>query len=133
MYLWYRAFVACIESAIFFVSKDLSAAIQEERFSDAAELRDKSHSSLEGWWVARGKDDPCGQLVHITSEYSRYVGVAYSTKDIAEAHGWTDEDSPSAHEQPKFRLQEMGRTALEVYLRKTSQKGIEHQACVLKV
>lgn len=113
--------------------KDLSAAIEGERFSDAAELRDKSHSSLEGWWVARGKDDPCGQLVHITSEYSRYVGVAYSTKEIAEAHGWTDEDNDSPQEQPNVRMQELGRTALELYLRETTQKNIEHQACVLKV
>lgn len=114
--------------------QELAAAVVEERFADATRLRDASHSSLEGWWVARGEDDPCGKLVHIKSNYSYYIGREYSTSDIAEAHGWTDDVSGGPQlSNPDERLENMGRGALEVYLRKNEDGNVEHQACVLKV
>ncbi|GMH35156.1 hypothetical protein BSKO_03024 [Bryopsis sp. KO-2023] len=116
------------------LNQDLAAAINQERYADAARLRDEGHSALEGWWVARGLDDPCGQMVHIRSDYSRYVARVYSTKDIAEAHGWTDDDEMTSRGRtPSENLREMGRTAMEVYLRANAEGTLEHQACALKI
>lgn len=55
--------------------QQLQAALSEERYGDAAELRDGGLASLHGWWAGRaGDDDPVGHILHVTPEYSRWEG-----------------------------------------------------------
>lgn len=58
--------------------------------SDAARLRDESGVGLLGWWVGRGEDDSTGHLMHISTDFGRYVGQVYSPKDIQDLMpvGW---------------------------------------------
>jgi len=51
---------------------------------DAARLRDQAAVSAVGWWVGRGNGDPCGHLLRITPDFSRYVGQVYSPRDLTE-------------------------------------------------
>lgn len=51
----------------------------------AAKLRDAAAAGLPGWWVAENKEDPTGHLLHIVPGFSRYVGYAFSPKDLARA------------------------------------------------
>lgn len=37
-----------------------------------------------GWWVGRGSGDPCGHLLRITPDFSRFVGQVYTPRDLAE-------------------------------------------------
>ncbi len=52
--------------------------------ADAARLRDQAAVSAVGWWVGRGNGDPCGHLLRITPDFSRYVGQVYSPRDLTE-------------------------------------------------
>lgn len=60
-------------------------AVESEDYSKAAELRDAGAAGLPGWWVAENKDDPKGHLLHVVPAFSRYVGYAFSPKDLARA------------------------------------------------
>ena len=38
-----------------------------------------------GWFVGRGEDDPHGHLLRMGVAYNRYMGHAFSARDISEA------------------------------------------------
>ena len=40
--------------------------------------------SAVGWWVGRGSGDPCGHLLRVTSDFSRFVGQVYTPRDLTE-------------------------------------------------
>lgn len=65
--------------------QEYRSAVEEEDYSKAAELRDVGAAGLPGWWVAENKDDPKGHLLHVVPGFSRYVGYAFSPKDLARA------------------------------------------------
>ena len=37
-----------------------------------------------GWWVGRGEGDSQGHLLRVSAGYSRFVGQAYMTRELAE-------------------------------------------------
>lgn len=54
------------------------------RYGDAAKVRDEAGTGLMGWWVGRGEGDSVGHLLRVTAGYSRMVGQAYMSKEVAE-------------------------------------------------
>lgn len=69
------------------VLRELKLALEEERYSDAAHLRDEAGAGLCGWWtgMAEGENDIFGRIVHISPVQGRLVARAYSAKQLATA------------------------------------------------
>ncbi|KAL3515479.1 hypothetical protein ACH5RR_022381 [Cinchona calisaya] len=65
----------------------LNRAVQEERYGDAALLRDYAGVGLVGWWAGTSEDthDPYGCIIHISAEHGRYVARSYSPRQLATA------------------------------------------------
>ncbi|CDO97385.1 unnamed protein product [Coffea canephora] len=65
----------------------LNRAVQEERYGDAALLRDYAGAGLVGWWAGISEDthDPYGCIIHISAEHGRYVARSYSPRQLATA------------------------------------------------
>lgn len=76
--------------------RDLAVAVEEERYGDAAALRDGLGASIVGWWVGQGQgqdgqdgqekdaEDAYGHLLHVSPDFGRYVGHAFSGTHLAE-------------------------------------------------
>lgn len=70
------------------VLSELDQALKEERYDRAALLRDAGGAGLLGWWAGKAeRDDAHGHMVHITSDFGRYVANAYTGVNIAEMMG----------------------------------------------
>lgn len=65
----------------------LNRAVLEERYGDAALLRDYAGAGLVGWWAGISEDthDPYGCIIHISAEHGRYVARSYSPRQLATA------------------------------------------------
>ncbi|KAK9109046.1 hypothetical protein Sjap_017106 [Stephania japonica] len=96
------------------VMKHFNRAIDEERYGDAAVLRDDAYTGLLGWWAGISEDsgDPYGRIVHISAEHGRFVAKIFSPRHLATA-------APGV---PLF----------EVFLTKNNKGEYKYQAVYLK-
>ena len=83
-----KAAISALEAqdAVALVQRQLRAALSEERYSDAADLRDSGLTGLQGWWAGQAEDDPVGHIMHITPEFSRSGN-----------HDWKDHSAHPRH------------------------------------
>jgi len=63
---------------------DLNMAIDEERYKDAAYIRDHAGTGLLGWWsgISGNLSDPYGLIIRISAEHGRYVARSYDTRQL---------------------------------------------------
>ncbi|KAL4580983.1 hypothetical protein LXL04_017189 [Taraxacum kok-saghyz] len=68
--------------SIFFM---LQKAIKEERYKDAAFVRDNASAGLVGWWAGFSDDnqDPYGCIIQISAEHGRYLARSYTPRQLA--------------------------------------------------
>lgn len=64
----------------------LTRAIEEERYQDAAFVRDFAGAGLVGWWsgISEGTEHH-GVIIRISAEHGRYVARSYSPRQLAAA------------------------------------------------
>lgn len=64
---------------------DLHRAIVEERYMDAAHIRDHAGAGLLGWWsgVSGNLSDPYGLIIRVSAEHGRYVAKSYDIRQLA--------------------------------------------------
>ena len=63
----------------------MDKALEEERYAEAAMLRDAGGVGLLGWWAGRSEGDSTGHVVRGTPEFGRYVAAAYTARELADA------------------------------------------------
>ncbi|KAM0835302.1 hypothetical protein ACQ4PT_063019 [Festuca glaucescens] len=70
---------------------DLHRAIEEERYMDAAHIRDHAGAGLLGWWsgISGSLSDPYGLIIRISAEHGRYVAKSYDIRQLgSDGHGF---------------------------------------------
>ncbi|GAB2225260.1 hypothetical protein Droror1_Dr00006051 [Drosera rotundifolia] len=69
------------------VMSHLNTAIGQERYKDAAILRDDAGVGLVGWWSGISDDtkDPYGYVIRISAEHGRYIARSYSARQLDKA------------------------------------------------
>ncbi|XP_024528327.1 protein EXECUTER 2, chloroplastic isoform X1 [Selaginella moellendorffii] len=67
------------------VNKELQRALQEERYKDAARLRDEAGAGLVGWWAGISKDgsDPFGRIIRVRAAHGRLIAQNYTARQLA--------------------------------------------------
>jgi len=96
------------------ILEDMKNALQQERYEEAARLRDHACLGLLGWWVGKsGNDDPQGLLLKISAEYGRLVGSAYTGKDLSEIQ--------EAKDSGVTFMEEPSQPVLEIFIKKDSR------------
>ncbi|XP_042059005.1 protein EXECUTER 1, chloroplastic-like isoform X2 [Salvia splendens] len=70
----------------------LKRSVEEERYGDAALIRDHAGAGLVGWWAGTSEDanDPYGRIIHMSAEHGRYIARSYSPRllDIEVRENW---------------------------------------------
>eukprot|EP01025_Chloroclados_australasicus_P037911 TRINITY_DN3879_c0_g1_i1.p1 TRINITY_DN3879_c0_g1~~TRINITY_DN3879_c0_g1_i1.p1 ORF type:complete len:568 (-),score=100.21 TRINITY_DN3879_c0_g1_i1:114-1817(-) len=117
------------------IVRQLDDALSSEDYETASALRDQGRLSLLGWWVGKGsQNDPYGHLLHVTREYGRLVGRAYTPVQLQEVMGESQTaliqnamslggmklggrgGSGGGQGQQKVKLEDTGNRAFEIYI-----------------
>jgi len=107
--------------------------VANERFDDAARLRDEGLVGLTGWWVARGPDDPEGKLVFIYKEFCRYSGRLFTARDLGLLCGVYDTFGMEYFSMDQDdAVEPTGSLAMEVFLKRSQDGKVNHQGCVIR-
>lgn len=64
---------------------DYKNALEEERYRDAAYLRDEAGVGLVGWWAGMSEDDkdPYGRIINISPSEGRFIAKGFSARQLA--------------------------------------------------
>lgn len=98
----------------------LTKAIEEERYRDAAHFWKDTSAGLVGWWagLAEGANDPYGRIIHIGSQHGRFVAKSYNARQLAAgAPGiplfeiFVTKDSDQKYKEQVIYLQRNGQSA----------------------
>eukprot|EP01024_Parvocaulis_polyphysoides_P056373 TRINITY_DN5920_c0_g1_i2.p1 TRINITY_DN5920_c0_g1~~TRINITY_DN5920_c0_g1_i2.p1 ORF type:complete len:551 (+),score=80.87 TRINITY_DN5920_c0_g1_i2:136-1653(+) len=109
----------------------LEQALAIEDYQSASELRDQGMLSLLGWWVGKGENgDPYGHLLHVTREYGRLVGRAYTSAQIQEIMGEGQAATlqsainlgRSTQKEGPVKLEDTGSRVFEIYVTEEGNK-----------
>ncbi|CAN6460100.1 unnamed protein product [Victoria cruziana] len=111
------------------VVSHLNRAVREERYEDAAFIRDEAGAGLLGWWfgISENPSDPYGRIIHISAAHGRYLAKSYSSRQLATA-------SPGI---PLFEIYVTVNSKGEylqqaVYLKKNRDSGLDFPAMLSK-
>ncbi|WOH14980.1 hypothetical protein DCAR_0934510 [Daucus carota subsp. sativus] len=86
---------------------NFNKAVEEERYEDAAFLRDNTGAGLVGWWAGFSDGDPYGHIIHVTADHGRFIAKSYSPWQLATAKDGTPlfEIYASTCKEGKFKEQ----------------------------
>lgn len=128
----HAALAACEEGdAVAEVLRELDDALKEQRFADAARLRDAG-AGLIGWWAGRaepvpgaGPDQPVlphGCIMQVYPSAGRFVGHVYSAHELAELQELNGPDNDDGFEYTA------GRPVLELFVVREEDGTVRQQA-----
>ena len=60
------------------------AALENEDYELASNLRDRAGVGLCGWWACSKGDEPAGHLLWVEPAFGRFVGTYFSARELAE-------------------------------------------------
>jgi hypothetical protein len=124
----------------------LEIAIEEERYAEAAKLRDAGSTGVLGWWAGLVEGgDPKGHVVCVVPDFGRYVGQALTGRALGELAGWAAthrgggglaaaaESLARDGQDPDAVAPDCGSAVFELFLRGDPQQpsSLEQQAVAL--
>ncbi|KAL4180212.1 hypothetical protein AMTRI_Chr13g90990 [Amborella trichopoda] len=120
---------AAVNDTVGRVLSRLNKALKEERYEDAAFIRDNAGAGLVGWWAGISEDstDPYGRIFHISSAHGRYVARSYSSRQLATASPGVPlfEIYVTVNNEGEYKLQ-------AVYLSRNTDNGGDMSTAVTK-
>lgn len=91
-------------------------AIAEQDYTKAAQIYQSRLGTLCGWWqVSPGQADVWGHVLHVTEQFGKLTGRAYSAADLVKLFGCTPNNQMRASLN-KDMLSSVGETVFEVYI-----------------
>ncbi|KAL3617324.1 protein of unknown function (DUF3506) [Castilleja foliolosa] len=108
----------------------LKKFVEEERYGDAALIRDYAGAGLVGWWAGLSEDanDPYGRIIHIRAEYGRYIARSYSPRLSWVGNG----NDFFGNKMRQLATASDGAPLFEVYLTNNNKGDFKQQAVYLK-
>eukprot|EP00891_Asterochloris_glomerata_P006435 jgi/Astpho2/6435/Aster-x0729 len=133
------------EDDVNMVMNAFEAALENEDYELASNLRDRAGVGLCGWWACSKGDEPAGHLLWVEPAFGRFVGTYFSARELAELTGGHVMDEPAALYQgppgPPFGpvpepgsegASVLGSPLFELFVTSDQSGNIQQAAAVLK-